>query len=203
MKLLTGGIALTQEAELAERLANDLDRHFEQLVLAYQDRIYAFALRLTNNPQDAEEVAQDTFVRAYRALLTCTREQIRTLALRPWLYQIALNNFKNRVRRKRHPSISFDQAGPTNALEPLEDEQQSPEMLVEARETGEMLGQLVAALPQRYRAAVILRHIEGLGYAELAAILHQPVGTIKANVHRGTALLRKAISQQIYEKEVV
>ncbi|MBO0783545.1 MAG: sigma-70 family RNA polymerase sigma factor, partial [Ktedonobacteraceae bacterium] len=113
------------------------------------------------------------------------------------------NNFKNRVRRKRHPSISFDQAGPTNALEPLEDEQQSPEMLVEARETGEMLGQLVAALPQRYRAAVILRHIEGLGYAELAAILHQPVGTIKANVHRGTALLRKAISQQIYEKEVV
>jgi RNA polymerase sigma-70 factor (ECF subfamily) len=71
--------------DLSRALADDLDDNFERLVLTYQDRVFAFALRLTGNPSDAEEVAQDAFVRAYRALARYPSERVATLALRPWL----------------------------------------------------------------------------------------------------------------------
>ncbi|MER3459109.1 MAG: RNA polymerase sigma factor, partial [Chloroflexota bacterium] len=87
--------------DLAAQLATGVDSHFERLVLAYQDRLYAFALRLSANPQDAEEIVQDAFVRAYHALKRYEAERIRTMALKPWLYQIALNVFRNRARTRR------------------------------------------------------------------------------------------------------
>jgi RNA polymerase sigma-70 factor (ECF subfamily) len=194
-------VAPAQEEALPGKLALHLDQHFEELVLIYQDRIYAFALRLAGNVQDAEEIAQDAFVRAYRALTTYGQEQIRTLALRPWLYQIALNVFRNRVRKKRHASVPLEEVVSVDpALEPTDDERERPEAKVEENETREMVRNVVAALPDRYRAAVILRHIEGLGYTEMATILRQPAGTIKSNVHRGIEILRKALAQQMNER---
>ena len=77
-----------------------------------------------------------------------------------------------------------------------DDEGQRPEATAERRETGSQLALLVSALPTRYRAALILRHIEGLTYPEVAAALDQPLGTVKANVHRGTRLLRAAWREQ-------
>ena len=89
---------MTEEEALAAALADDLDAHFERLVRVFQDRLYGFALRLTRSPQDAEESTQDTFVRAYRALEKYDTQQRRTLLLKPWLYRIALNVVRNRVR---------------------------------------------------------------------------------------------------------
>src|SRR5262245_21888208 len=85
------------EAELAAALAIDLDGAFAQLVLSYQRRLFGFALRLCGSPQDAEEVAQDAFVRAYRALAAYPEDRVRTLRLGAWLTQIALNVVRNRV----------------------------------------------------------------------------------------------------------
>ncbi len=82
------------DQDLSAALAADVDGSFEQLVLTFQDRLYAFALRLTGSPQDAEEVTQDAFVRAYRALVSYPDSRIRSLALRPWLHQIVLNIFR-------------------------------------------------------------------------------------------------------------
>ncbi|MEO7001629.1 MAG: RNA polymerase sigma factor, partial [Ktedonobacterales bacterium] len=96
------------EAELLRRLARNVDGAFEPLLLIYQDRLYALALRLSGNAQDAEEIAQDTFVRAYRALGTYTPERIQALRLRPWLYQIALNRWRNQHRKHRLPTRSLD-----------------------------------------------------------------------------------------------
>ena len=85
------GGPMAHEGSLETDLARDLDGSFERLVLAYQDRLYAFALRFCGNREDAEEVAQDAFVRAYRALKTYPADRVRALALRAWLYRIALN----------------------------------------------------------------------------------------------------------------
>ncbi len=188
-------------ATLPAALADDLDGTFERAVLTYQGRLYGFALRLTGNRQDAEEVAQDTFVRAYRALQRFEPERIAALALRPWLYQIALNVARNRLRGKRHRTVPLllgdegtgdERRRDAGAAEPPDEASEGPLAYAERAGLSESLGALVAQLPPRYRTAVILRHIEGLSYPEAAGALGQPVGTVKANVHRGTKLLRAA-----------
>ena len=179
--------------ELTTLLADDLDGSFERLVLAYQDRIYAFALRLTGSPRDAEEIAQDAFVRAYRALATYPAERIHGLAPRPWLYRIALNVARNRGRGRRLSLVPLDPALANGQAAPVANEAERPEAALERAERGEELGALVARLPERYRAALVLRHVQGLGYGEVAAVLGQPIGTVKANVHRGLRLLRAAL----------
>ena len=184
---------------LSSKLAMDLDANFEHLVLSYQGRLYGFALRMSGNPQDAEEIAQDAFVRAYHALATYTRDRICELKLRPWLYQITLNVARNRSRGKRLELVSYDGHGDASASpvrEPEDDEVHRPEQLTLRHETAEELGELVAGLHARYRAAVVLRFVEGLSYAEAALVLDQTVGTVKANVHRGVQLLREAMSNR-------
>lgn len=185
---------------LGEALAACVDSAFEGLVRAYQQRIYAFVLRLTATSADAEEIAQDTFVRAYRALASYPPERIRALALRPWLYQIALNLARNRARDTRHerqltvvpPRPREDPEEPA-AIEPEDDPALRPEALAEASEARRELAAKLAELPTRYRAAVVLRHVEGFSYSEMAELLGQPIGTVKANVHRGVRLLRASL----------
>ena len=94
--------------ELTERLARDLDASFEALARAHADRCYSIALRTLGDPHDAEEVAQDALVRAYRALATYPADRIRALRLRPWLATIVLNLCRNRVRRHVPPTTSLD-----------------------------------------------------------------------------------------------
>ena len=184
------------DQDLPAALAADVDGSFEQMVLAFQDRLYAFALRLTGSPQDAEEITQDAFVRAYGALTTYPDSRIRSMALRPWLYQITLNIFRNRVRNRPLQLVPLDQGSEAGELAWEDDKEASPETALEQAELKRSLDTLVAALPERYRLAVVLRHIQGLGYGEMAVILKQPIGTIKANVHRGLRLLREAFDEQ-------
>ncbi|HEX8034890.1 MAG TPA: sigma-70 family RNA polymerase sigma factor [Ktedonobacterales bacterium] len=184
------------EDDLRIMLIGDLDSSFEQMVLSYQHRLYGFALRLSGNPQDAEEIAQDAFVRAYRALPGYSAEQRSTLAIRPWLYQIALNVYRNRVRRHTlrqiplDPGDDDDRSSPAYQIE--SDRRERPDVAAEAGEGRRELAALLTALPEHLRVAVILRHVEGMGYDEIAALLAQPVGTVKAHVHRGTQRVREA-----------
>jgi RNA polymerase sigma-70 factor, ECF subfamily len=165
----------------------------------YQDRLYALALRLSGNAQDAEEIVQDAFVRAYRALCGYPRERIAALSLRPWLYRITLNVYHNHVRRKRVGTMSLEEPGEGarqsdgGFSDPVDSERERPEeAALQAERHGE-LSTILAALPGRYRAAIVLRYVEGLSYAELAETLEQPIGTVKANVHRGIRQLRKML----------
>ena len=184
------------DQDLSAALAVDLDGNFEQLVLAYQDRLYAFAFRLTGSPQDAEEIAQDAFVCAYQALVTYAAQRVRELALKPWLYQIALNVFRNRRRRRAPQLVPLDEASAGRDLGLEDDKLERPDAALEHAELRGKLGALVAALPERYRLSVVLRHVQGLEYAEIAALLRQPIGTVKANVHRGLRLLREDLDKQ-------
>jgi RNA polymerase sigma-70 factor, ECF subfamily len=158
------------------------DRVFERLVLDHQDRIYALGLALTGNRHDAEEVAQDTFLRAYRALATYAPERVRDLKQKAWLHRIAVNVVRNRVRGVRPRLVELNGSEPSADSGPEEDVLRKAEI--------DELAARVACLPARYREAVVLRHVQDLSYAEVAEALGQPVGTVKANVHRGLKLLR-------------
>ena len=185
----------TERALLAD-LARDLDSSFEALVLAHQDRLYSIAVRFIGDAHEAEEAAQDALVRAYRALAGYDAARIRTMQLRPWLATIVLNLCRNRVTRRRGSppkTLSFDreQAGAT-LPEPVADPAASPASVLDRRESGRRWARLVAELPPVYRAPVVLRHVDGLTYPEVATVLGRPEGTVKAQVHRGLALLRTA-----------
>jgi RNA polymerase sigma-70 factor (ECF subfamily) len=186
---------MSDDLGLAGRLASDLDSHFEEFVRTFQDRLYGFALRLTGSPQDAEESTQDSFLRAYRALERYPDERIRSLRLKAWLYQIALNVVRNRVRRATLPQVNLDGQVVDTLQAETRDEQ--PERAAVAGETRSQLSLALGSLPERYATAVVLRHVQGLSYAEAAEVLDQPVGTTKSDVHRGLRLLRQALDPEL------
>jgi RNA polymerase sigma-70 factor (ECF subfamily) len=186
---------MNDEHGLSEALARDLDGHFEQLVVAFQDRLYGFALRLLGSTRDAEESTQDAFVRAYRALQGYSAERRRELHLRAWLFQITLNVVRNRVRKVRVPETPIGDELESVLPAHVADEQ--PEVAALRRERLRELSREIAALPERYAAAVVLRHVHGLSYEETAQVLAQPVGTTKSDVHRGLRLLRESVGGEV------
>lgn len=182
------------DTTLVTALARDLDGSFEAIVLAHQDRLYSIALRMLRDPRDAEEAAQDALVRAYRALTGYEAERIREIRLRPWLATIVLNLCRTRIGRRAaagRPALSLD-AARSGTLEPPADAAAGPAATVARRDAGRAWADLLLTLPPAYRGAVILRHVDGLSYPEIALALDRPEGTVKAQVHRGLALLRTA-----------
>lgn len=172
----------------AERLADDLDGNFEAFVRAHQHQVFTLARRLAGGRPDAEDVAQETLVRAYRALSGYPPERVRAMRLRPWLMRIALNVQRNRVRGRRP-------AGPLEH-EPVAPVSEQPDVIATDRSGAAELSRLLACLPDDVRTAVVLRHVVGLPYAEVADALDRPVGTVKAQVHRGLRRLRTMIEEQ-------
>lgn len=178
-------------------LARDLDGGFEALVLAHQDRCYSIALRMLGDPGAAEEAAQDAFVRAYRAMAGYDASRILELRLRAWLATIVLNICRTRLSRRAaagRPALSLDADANRAALpEPVAtDPSGAPAVVAERAAERQRWARLLTSLPPAYRAAVVLRHVDGLSYPELAIALDRPEGTVKAQVHRGLALLRTA-----------
>ena len=149
------------------------------------------ALRVVGRPADAEDVAQETFIKAHRALSRYPQLRVRELRLRPWLARIALNQARNAIRARRD-SAELD-AESTLASRAAD----GPVLLAERREEGRFWLSLLEAVPHRYRLAVALRHVEGLSYHELAEALDRPLGTVKSDVHRGVSLLRAAYEAEL------
>jgi len=195
---------MDNDEPLIAALADDLDASFEALVLAHQDRLYSIALRMLGDPRDAEEAAQDGLVRAYRALLGYDAARIRELRLRPWLATIVLNLCRSRLSRRPPPArtaLSLDLALP-GELEPRVADDRGPAAITATRDAARDWAELLLTLPPAYRSAVVLRHVDGLSYPELAIALDRPEGTVKAQVHRGLALLRTAFeASQRHERE--
>jgi RNA polymerase sigma factor (sigma-70 family) len=171
------------DVQLATRLARNVDDAFEALVVAHQDRLFTIAFRIGGDRHDAEELVQDAFVRAYRALSGYPSDRIRELRLRGWLTTILLNAGRNRARVKRVPTTEL-------AFEPGSEPAEDPLVRRDQRETW---ARLLADLTPAQRTAVVLRHVDGMSYAEIAAAVGRPEGTVKAHVHRGLAALRTAL----------
>jgi len=174
----------TLEGTLPERLADDLHAAFGPLVAELGDDVFTAALRWSGNRTAAEDIAQETFLRAYSAIGRYDAARVRELHLRAWLLTIALNVFRNEVRgASRRP-----------ATQPL-----AAEELVVAdggRGADDLASTIVLALPEQQRVPVVLRHVLGLSYAEIAEILDRPEGTVKAQAARGIRRLRDSLTDE-------
>ena len=159
---------------------------FAELVKRYQDRVYSFALRMTGNPDDALDLAQETMIRAYRALKTFNRGA----PFSPWIYKIVSNLSINFLKRQRTQRSVIAQVR-------IEEEirSQSVESLVEQRDTQRIVQKAIMGLPGQYRAAILLRHIYQLSYEEIASVLDIPVGTVKTRIFRGRRILLSKLEE--------
>lgn len=179
------------DLELVARvLAGDTDA-YAALVDRHRDLVYTVALRIAGNETDAEDIAQEAFVRAYKALGAFRGDS----KFSSWLYRITVNRALGHIKRRmRAPFVEADAddlretgraAAPTgeSPLEALLDE----EFRLRVR-------QAIAELPPRYRAVVTLYHLEERSYKEAAAILGLPIGTVKTHLHRARAMLRKILA---------
>jgi len=170
------------------RLAANLDAAFPDLVREMKDGVYSGVRRMVPSSADAEDIAQETFIRAYRALTNYPAERIRELNLRAWVWTIAMNLCRNaaRTRSRRPRTVELDR----DAFAPGP----GPEAQVLVADENQRWSELLNRLPASQRDAVILRHVVGLAYADIADATGRPQGTVKADVHRGIAKLQEALS---------
>jgi RNA polymerase sigma-70 factor (ECF subfamily) len=178
----------TMTADLTSLLAADLDGNFVAMIRTHQDGIYSGVRRLAPRPADAEDITQETFARAYRALRGYESDRIRELELRAWLWTIALNLCRNaaRARSRRPRTVPLGPAHDRATPDSVEDA--ALESFAEAAWRHRL-----ASLPPRQRTAVVLRHVADLSYAEIAAAVDRPEGSVKSDVHRGLERLRRII----------
>ena len=178
--------------DLPLRLSQDLERAFPDVVGAYQRAVFTTALRTSGRRDDAADMAAEAFLRAYAALRTYPPERIGELQLRPWLLTIVLNVVRNEARSASRRPVHV-------GLEPWAhpaDGAESPEEQAQRHDGQARLGGLLTELPDNQRTAVVLRHVVGLPYAEMASVMGCPEGTAKSHVARGLARLRTLIPEE-------
>jgi RNA polymerase sigma factor (sigma-70 family) len=165
--------------DLAIALATDLDGTFPRVVETMGSQLFWGLRRICGDHQEAEDLTQETFIRAYRALGGYDPARIEEMSLRPWLWTIALNLGRNHVRdRARRPTyVELTEAGADD-----------PEPVDNAA-----WDRRLSTLSGPQRTAVVLRHVVGLSIAEISETTGRPEGTVKADVHRGLARLRDTI----------
>ena len=171
---------------------------FEELAMPHMGSLYTAALRMTRNPADAEDLVQETYLKAYRAFDTFQEGT----NLKAWLYRILTNTFINAYRaKKRRPDESdiddLENLYLYRRLGGLEGATagRSAEEEVLDRFTEAEVKEAIEALPEQFRLAVLLGDVEGFSYKEIAEILDIPIGTVMSRLHRG----RRALQKRLYE----
>jgi RNA polymerase sigma-70 factor, ECF subfamily len=194
---VTGGTETpTDDAALRER--------FERDVLPLLPNLYAAALRMTRNPADAEDLVQDTYLRAFRGFSGFTEGT----NLKAWLYRILTNSFINTYRKKqRQPQTVegpddldewylFDKLGGRNV-------ELSAETEVLDKIPDEAVKAALESLPENFRLPVLLADVEGFSYKEIAEIMDTPIGTVMSRLHRGRKALQKALWDTAKERGLI
>lgn len=161
---------------------------WEQIVRDHSTRVYRLAYRLTGNPHDAEDLTQEVFVRVFRSLDNYVPDNFEG-----WLHRITTNLFLDRARRRTR--LRFDPLSDEAAAR-LVGSDASPDRHLADTRFDDDVERALAALPEEFRAAVVLCDVEGLSYDEIAAVLAIKSGTVRSRIHRGRRLLRKALAHR-------
>jgi RNA polymerase sigma-70 factor (ECF subfamily) len=180
------------DAKLVERVQKGDKRAFDMLVVKYQHKIYALVSRLVNDHAEVQDVTQESFIKAYRALPNFRGDS----AFYTWLYRIAVNTAKNYlVSKNRRPpgsDIDIDDAAQFAAESGLRDID-SPEQQLQGEQMIKIVDRAIAALPEDLRTALSLREFDGLSYEEIAQVMQCPVGTVRSRIFRA----REAIDKEL------
>jgi len=192
-----GGDVAARETDqqLVKRAKKGDTRAFDLLVLKYQGRIAALVGRFVQDASDVEDVTQEAFIKAFRAL-----EKFRgDSAFYTWLYRIASNTAKNYLAAKgRRPSAdsSVDDAEHYNEADGLRDTE-TPENYLFGQELAAVVSQTLEGLPRELKTALVLREFDGLSYEEIAEVMECPVGTVRSRIFRARETVELKISQQM------
>ena len=183
----------TSDLSLVRRVQRGDKGAFDALVLKYQHKVVKLVMRYVRNPAEAEDVAQEAFIKAYRALPQFRGES----AFYTWLYRIAINTAKNAVVSRDRSPIEFD-LDSQNSDEAYDmqgrlKDSETPEGLVLTDEIRSTVNSAIDALPEDLRTAIVLRELEGLSYEEIAAAMGCPVGTVRSRIFRA----REAIDRRL------
>lgn len=165
---------------------------FGEIVELYKDKVFQISYRMLGNRHEAEDVAQEAFLRAYINIHSYNPNK----KFSTWLYRIATNLSIDRIRKKKPDYYLDAEIGGTDGLTmyaQLSSDAVSPEDEVETLEMQEWLQREIMALPPKYRAAIVLKYIEELSLKEISDVLDLPVGTVKTRIHRGREALRKQL----------
>lgn len=181
------------EVAFVEKLKSGDPAAFEQLVNRYSSEIYGLLYRIMKDPEEAKDITQETFLRAYRGISKFRGEA----SIKTWLYRIAINQSRNRYRwwqrRKKDKTVSLDDS-PAGIERPLSEvvpgTSLTPEEDALGRERGAMLESAIAELPEHFREAVVLCDVQGFAYEEIAEVLEINIGTVKSRISRGRRELR-------------
>lgn len=176
---------MLDDRQLVARAQGGDPEAFSQLVDRHQTMVYRLALGKTGSPQDAEEVTQTAFLKAWQGLRTFQGKA----AFSTWLYRLTANAAVDLLRRRREPALSLDDPD----LPPIPDQAPSPEELSMAAERRRLLWQAIDQLPESHRLPLVLRELEGLSYREIARALDLEEGTVKSRLARGRLMLRQQL----------
>ncbi|HEX2235776.1 MAG TPA: sigma-70 family RNA polymerase sigma factor [Actinomycetota bacterium] len=186
-------------------LSEDDRLRFQRDALPLLDPLYGAALRMTRNPADAEDLVQETMLRAYRSF---DRFEAGT-NLKAWLFRILTNAYINVYRkRQREPQkVSTDQAEDFDLYQELRNHdshfEETPESIVLDALVDSDILEAIDDLPEQFRLAVVLSDIEGFSYAEMAEIMDVPMGTVMSRLHRGRKALQKRLWDLARERGIV
>lgn len=181
------------DMELVVRVQRGDRRAFDLLVLKYQRKIMRLLSRMIREPSEVEDVAQETFIKAYRALPQFRGDS----AFYTWLYRIAINTARNwQAASNRRPQTvgTLENAdGETfSQIDSLTD-QSTPESLASTRQIAQTVNEAIEALPEDLRTAIVLREIEGMSYEDIATSMACPIGTVRSRIFRA----REAIAERL------
>ena len=192
---------VTTKPNATERL--ELEQRFTRDALPYLDQLYGAAMKMTRNPQDAQDLVQETFAKAFASFGTFTEGT----NLKAWLYRIMTNSYINVYRKKqREPYLG--------AVDDLEDWQlggaesttamssRSAEAEAIDRTPAGVVTEALNALPEDFRMVVYLADVEGFSYQEIADIVERPIGTVMSRLHRGRSRLRQALGDYAREQGI-
>lgn len=181
------------DMELVARVQRGDRRAFDLLVLKYQRKIMRLLSRMIREPAEVEDVAQETFIKAYRALPQFRGDS----AFYTWLYRIAINTARNwQAASNRRPqtvsTLENDEGETFSQIDSLTD-QSTPESLMATRQIAQTVNEAINALPEDLRTAIVLREIEGMSYEDIANSMGCPIGTVRSRIFRA----REAIAERL------
>jgi RNA polymerase sigma-70 factor, ECF subfamily len=187
----------TSDVELVRRAQQDDDRAFGELVTRYESKVYSLALKMVRNPEDAEDVLQDTFLRAYRGIKSFQGHS----TFSTWIYRITANSALMRLRKKQLPTVSIEDADERETPINIADWKPGPVEQLLSDELQRVMNEAVEALPPDFRQVFVLRDIEELSNAEVAEILDLSVAAVKSRLHRARLKVRNRLAVYFSESK--
>ena len=187
-----------QDLKTIRRCKRGEEAAFQEILERYRGPIYNLCYRMSRNPEDARDLAQEVFIKVFSLLDRFDEEY----AFSSWLFRIATNHCIDHLRRNRLRFLSLDgMSGPDGEEYEVQipADTPGPDIVLQRKEALERLAEVIADLPPHYQAITLLRHDQQLSYEEIAEVLQLPLGTVKARIHRARNLIQQMLKARDYD----